>query len=384
MKDKTNNQQRVVVAMSGGVDSSVAAFLLKERGYEVIGISLKLWDYDEAERKNRQKATKMQKTCCSYQDISDAASVCDRLDIPFYAFNYKKHFEEKVIQPFVWEYHQGRTPNPCILCNQHVKFDRLLDESAKLGADFLATGHYARIQKGEDGYDHLLKGVDQAKDQSYVLFGLTQDILGRLLLPIGELTKTEVRTLARKMNLPTADKHESQDICFVPNNDYSRFIEKKDFRFIHPKGDFVDDKGNILGKHEGIHHYTVGQRRGLRVAMGERYYVTRIDAEKNQVILGKREETYQTGCLVSQLRWLNPSFVSTASTAPASSWKPVECDVKIRYQKDEIPAVVEPSDSDNQVRVLFKEKHFGVTPGQAAVFYRDSEVLGGGWINRAL
>ncbi len=353
--------------MSGGVDSSVAALLLAQQGYEVIGISLKLWDYDEPDRKPSTK------TCCSFRDITDARLVCEKLNIPFYAFNYKTHFEQNVILPFVNAYKAGQTPNPCVLCNQHVKFDRLLEEAQKLGADFLATGHYARIRQDAEGIYHLLKGVDDAKDQSYVLFGLNQDILKKILLPIGSYTKDEIRNLAREHGLPTADKHESQDICFVPNNDYARFIQKH-YPSDHLKsGHFVDTEGNILGEHEGIHAYTVGQRRGLKVAMGERYYVTRIDTEKNEVVLGVREETLKEGCTVSRLNWVLPSYAQNPK---------INCGVKIRYQKNEIEAVVE--NNHNRALIRFKEKHPGVTPGQAAVFYHEDEVLGGGWIEGVL
>lgn len=355
------NKQRVVVAVSGGVDSSVAALLLKKEGYEVIGISLKLWDYNEPSRKEKSK------TCCSFEDISDAGKVCDRLDIPFYAFNYKKHFEEKVIQPFVDSYRKGQTPNPCVLCNQHVKFDRLMVEAEKLGADYLATGHYARIRKDEGGIYRLLKGRDPAKDQSYVLFSLDQTILAKTLLPIGEFTKQEIRDIARNHGLPTADKHESQDICFVPNNDYARFIQNNYPSPEIKQGKFVDERGNVLGQHEGIHAYTVGQRRGLAVSHTERLYVTQIDPERNQIQLGSRPETYRRGFTAGPIKWIVPD-------------PPKNCFVKIRYQRDEIPVLWEAGKEENHVVVKFKEPRFGVTPGQAAVFYRNDEVLGGGWI----
>ncbi len=359
------HHKRVVVAMSGGVDSSVAALLLKKEGYEIIGISLKLWDYNESSRKENSK------TCCSFEDINDAGAVCAQLDIPFYAFNYKKHFEENVILPFVQAYREGRTPNPCVLCNQHVKFDRLLMEAQKLGADYLATGHYARIKKDEGGIYRLLKGIDSAKDQSYVLFGLDQNILARTLLPIGDYTKEEIRKMARTQGLPTADKHESQDICFVPDNDYARFIQKNYPSTEMRKGAFIDEKGSVLGQHEGIHAYTVGQRRGLSVSHSERLYVTQIDSERNEIRLGPRSLTYRQGFTAGRVKWIVPDA-------------PNDCFVKIRYQRNEIPVLWTAEGEADSVIVKFKEPHFGVTPGQAAVFYRNDEVLGGGWIENIL
>lgn len=365
----SHQSKRVVVAMSGGVDSSVAALLLREAGYQVIGISLKLWDYDEPDRKPSSK------TCCSYKDIRDAGDVCASLNIPFYSFNYKDHFKQNVIDSFVADYKSGITPNPCVLCNQHVKFDRLLVEAEKLGASYLATGHYARIRASADQSTfHLLKGVDPAKDQSYVLYGLNQKDLAKILLPIGEYTKEQIRDLARQFGLPTADKHESQDICFVPNNDYTAFITKHYPDAAREEGDFVDIKGNVLGRHRGIHAYTVGQRRGLGVAMGERYYVVRIDADKNEVVLGDHHETLRHGCVVKQMTWVLPTDKLNIQN------KKIECGVKVRYQKDEFKVVVEVDDLSDQVRVVFDEPHSGITPGQFAVFYRDDEVLGGGRI----
>lgn len=360
-------KKRVVVAMSGGVDSAVAAGLLKDQGYEVIGISLKLWDYDEPDRKPTSK------TCCSFEDISDARQVCDRIGIPFYAFNYKKHFEENVVQRFVSAYHTGTTPNPCILCNQFVKFDRLMDEALKLKADFLATGHYARLDRSNPQDIRLLKGCDAAKDQSYVLFALTQQTLQKVLFPIGDFQKSEIRELARKYNMPVADKHESQDICFIPNNDYAKFIEKNYPSDNLKAGNFVDHHGKILGTHDGIHAYTVGQRRGLGVAFSERLYVTRIDPLKNEVELGIKEETLRAGCVAGRVNFIGP--------IPTEA---VQLGVKIRYQKDEIPALVSYEPTTQKVKIVFHEKRGGVTPGQAAVFYNGDEVIGGGWIEKVL
>ena len=388
---------RVVVAMSGGVDSSVAALLLKQQGFEVIGISLKLWDYGEGERPADSK------TCCSLSDVRDARFVCDKLEIPFYVFNHKKDFEQKVILPFVTEYHRGRTPNPCILCNHHVKFDPLLAETEKMGGAYLATGHYARIRRTADGSSRLLKARDQKKDQSYVLYHLGQERLRKILFPIGEYTKEEIRKIAREHGLPNAAKPDSQEICFIPNNDYAQFVEKNYPSPNLEPGNFVDKEGKILGRHEGIHHYTVGQRRGLGIGLGTRMYVTRIDAAKNEVELGIKDETFRDGLVACDVHWIYPPFDKGNS---------FECGVKTRYQKDEFEAVIEPLVSPSprpsplkgegvskkvpsplggegqgegyRVIVHFKQKSPFISPGQAAVFYRGDEVIGGGWIERAL
>lgn len=358
----TENKKRVVVAMSGGVDSSVAAYLLKKQGYEVIGISLKLSDEGEYGQKQG-------KTCCSFEDIRDARTVCDILDIPFYAFNYKEDFKKKVIEKFVDEYVHGRTPNPCLLCNNHIKFDRLLEEAGKLGADFLATGHYARIIKNDDGTHSLLKAVDDDKDQSYVLHRLSEEALSKLLFPLGELTKPQVRLLGEEASLPTANKSESQDICFIPDRDHAKFIKKNYPDLAPAQGNFVNQKGEVLGIHEGIHKYTVGQRRGLGIGFGDRIYVTKIDVASNRVFLGTKEEVLSDFCLTKEVHWINPSF------------KPKECGVKIRYQKDEIPAQLNWTDDDSEVKITFLDRAPAVTPGQSAVFYLGDKVVGGGIIH---
>lgn len=359
-----STKTRVVVAMSGGVDSSVAALLLKQQGFDVVGISLKVWDGASAGRG---------KTCCSFQDIEDARAVCDGLGIPFYAFNYKKDFEEKVIHPFVSEYYEGRTPNPCILCNRYIKFNRLLNEATQLGASYLATGHHARVTRDGTGRMHLLKGRDESKDQSYVLYSLTETQLQKVLLPVGEYTKLEIRNLASAHGLKTADKLESQDICFVPNHDPAAFIEKNYPSPEIKKGHFVDKDGKILGEHRGIHAYTVGQRRGLGIGFGERMYVIKIDVKKNEVELGSKEEILADGLVAKQVNWIQKP--------PMDS---IECGVKIRYQKTEIPSVISCLESHEQAVVQFTSKYPAVSPGQAAVFYRGNEVLGGGMIEKSL
>lgn len=368
-QNKQNKKERVVVAMSGGVDSSVAACILKEQGYDVVGISLKVWDEEQVEGRRG-------KTCCSYNDIQDARFVCDRLGIPFYAFNYKEEFQEKVIQNFVDEYQKGRTPNPCILCNRHIKFDQLLNEAKKLGASYLATGHHVRVFKDDQDVYHLLKGVDSEKDQSYVLYHLNQNHLSRLLFPIGDYTKAQIRDIAEKYNLVTAQKPESQDICFIPNRDHAQFIEK--YLGDHqprPHGHFIDQSGNNLGPHEGIYKYTVGQRRGLGVSAGERIYVTDIDVKSGNVILGSQEDLNKAGLMAKDIHWVKEF--------PKEDLEKQGIGVKIRYQKTEIPSKILLKD-DGRVEVYFQDKNLSVSPGQSAVFYHDDEVLGGGIIEKSI
>ena len=360
-----HRSDRVVVAMSGGVDSSVAAYLLKEEGHDVIGISLKVWDYDSKTNG---------KTCCSFRDIEDARRVCDKIGVPFYAFDYQKEFRQKVIDPFISEYLNGRTPNPCILCNQQIKFGQLAREAEKLGASFLATGHHARVVRDEKGIYHLLKGIDPQKDQSYVLYRLTQNELSRILFPVGDYTKAEIRKIALREQLPTAVKPESQDICFVAGGDHGDFIQRRIGERGETGGVFVDIAGRVLGKHDGIHHFTVGQRRGLGLSMGERTYVIRIEPETKRVVIGSRSDLGAAGLVARDVNWVQPDRFQTDA----------EYGVKIRYQKNEIGSRIESAETPDGVRVKFSEPYAAVTPGQAAVFYRGDEVIGGGRIERAL
>lgn len=364
MLDK--NKTRVVVAMSGGVDSSVAAVLLKEQGYDVIGISLKLWDYDEDERKLTGK------TCCSLDDIADAKDVCDTIGIPFYAFNHKPEFRKSVIDVFVEEYKNGRTPNPCVLCNKDIKFDLLLKEARNMGAKFLATGHYARIERDTDGTHHLLKGVDGDKDQSYVLFHLSQDDLSRVLLPVGNYTKSEIREIACRASLTTHAKKESMEICFIPNNDHAAFIKKNYPELKRAPGNIVDTQGKVLGTHIGIDGYTIGQRRGLGVALGERVYVAEIRADTNEVVLAREEDVFFKGVLGKSFRFLQTPYKKKYG-------------VKIRYQRDELPAeLVRYDEGSGEIELKFLANARAVTPGQALVLYDGNEVVGGGWIASAV
>lgn len=360
--------------MSGGVDSSVSAVLLKEQGYDVIGISMKL---AEAPADAEAKVS----GCCSVKDFNDARSICSSLDIPFYSMNLKEEFKEKVMNTFVREYLMGRTPNPCVLCNQEIKFDAFLSKAQELGADYVATGHYARITKTPEGRHQLLRGKDPNKDQSYFLFSLKQADLSKILFPVGDLTKGEVRALAGKFNLKTKDKPESQEICFVPNDDPGAFIDNyissssRDVRsYVSTKGegDFVDLQGKVLGEHRGIHHYTIGQRRGIKVAMGSRYYVQHINPKTNQIILAEDKALYDDKLIASKTTWVG--------------YEPSEDEwvqAKIRYRTQPQSCQIKKIENE-QIEVKFKEAQRAISPGQAIVFYQGEEVLGGGWIDKAL
>jgi len=354
---------RVAVAMSGGVDSSVTAALLKEQGYEVIGISMRVWDptafFAETECDNQ--------TCCSPDDVRDAGRIADQLAIPFYVVDFEQEFRRLVVDDFVGEYYAGRTPNPCARCNRLVKFGLLLDKAVELGADFMATGHYARIERGEDGCYQLLKGRDPKKDQSYFLFGLTQAQLSRSMFPLGSLTKPEVRELAARFDLRVAEKKESQEICFIPDDDYVRFIEaERDLGDL--SGDIVTIDGTVVGRHKGAHRYTVGQRRGLGIAWKEPLYVLGVDAVRRRVVVGTKEELYRSELSAADLNWIMPLPDKEFATS-----------CRIRYRHQPVPCRVAPLAGD-RVTVRFQEPEKSITPGQAVVFYDDDRVLGGGWI----
>lgn len=362
-----NGKKRVVIAMSGGVDSSVAAALLKEEGWDVVGISMQIWDYSTFTAEHGEQFG----SCCSLDDIHDARRVAEQIGIPFYVINFEEEFQRLVIDDFTDEYFRGRTPNPCVRCNQKLKFELLLKKARELDADFLATGHYAKVEQGEDGLFRLAKGADPAKDQSYFLFTLTQEQLGHTLFPLGGMTKPQVRGLAAKYGLRVADKGESQEICFVPDDDYVRFLEDERGAGLL-SGNIVDRSGNILGRHQGTYRYTIGQRKGLGVSHSEPLYVTGIDAERKEVVVGEREELNGAGLTAADLNWI--------TTPPASEF---EAACKIRYRHNPVPCIVTLV-QDNCAEVRFKKPEKSVTPGQAVVFYDGEVVLGGGWIESAV
>ena len=355
---------KVVVAMSGGVDSSVAATLLKERGYEVIGITMQLQPSNRlAEEADRFGG------CCGLGAVTDARKVAQRLDIPHYVVNFRDVFARHVIADFCREYSLGRTPNPCIRCNQYIKFDALLKRAWELGASMIATGHYARIGNNHGRYV-LQKSTDRQKDQTYFLYMMTQQQLRHSLFPVGSLTKEEVRSIAEKFELPITDKPESQEICFIPDNDYARFLEDYTGTTSQP-GPIVDRQGNILGEHRGIVSYTIGQRKGLGIASREPLYVVAIDPKKNTITVDGKDKVYATELVASDLNWISIE-------GPDG---PMSIKAKIRYLHREAEATVTPSDKI-EVMVKFREPQMAITPGQAVVFYDGDIVVGGGTIAR--
>jgi len=355
-------KNRVLAAMSGGVDSAVAAYLLKEKGYDVIGVTMQIWPDDRVD-------VSASKSCCSLSAVDDARRVADHLGIPYYVLNFKEVFESKVISYFVNSYIEGYTPNPCIACNRYIKFDELLKRAAQLESFYVATGHYAVIAKDESNDKYLLKrSLDHTKDQTYALYSMTQFQLGHTLMPLGVYTKLEIRNIAKKIGLKIADKPDSQEICFVTDGDYARFVRMREPDRIK-QGLFVDKKGNVLGIHKGIAHYTIGQRKGLGLASKDPLYVIEIDAEKNMVVLGRADEGYSKEMIVGDLNLISGDMIS----------EPEQCMVKIRYGAEEVRAALYPM-YDNKLKVVFDIPQRAVTPGQAAVFYQDDIVLGGGTI----
>lgn len=349
---------RVLVAMSGGVDSSTTALLLQRAGYECVGATMRLYDSIRIDCK--------QPTCCSLEDAEDARAVAALLGMPFHVIDYREAFDGQVIRRFVDEYARGRTPNPCILCNRHLKFDLLFRKADELGCEYIATGHYARVERDGRGAFHLRCGADPRKDQSYVLYMLGQHGLSRLLLPLGGLEKAQVRRIAGEAGLVNARKGESQDICFVPDGDYAAFLEHEGVPAV--PGDFLDASGQVVGRHRGVFHYTVGQRKGLGLAMGHPVYVTSIDAAANTVTVGPREALAVRAFTVDDVLW----------TAPAPPAGPFEAEVRTHYHGPRIPARIQPAGAAARVEPL--GPLYAAAPGQAAVFYRGDEVLGGGTI----
>lgn len=351
---------KAMIAMSGGVDSSVAAYLMKEAGYDCAGVTMKLFE-------NEDVGVSRAKTCCSLEDVEDARAAAYRLGMKHYVFNFTEDFRRCVMEKFARSYAGGVTPNPCIDCNRFMKFDKLLQRAEVLGYDVLATGHYAQISE-IDGQYVLKKAADKAKDQSYVLYMLTQAQLSRIRFPLGNLLKAQVRWTAAKLDLCNAQKPESQDICFVPDGDYAAAVERISGQSF-PDGDFVTADGSVVGRHKGIIRYTIGQRKGLGIASSEPYYVCGVRPAENTVLLGRENELYRAEADVDSFNWIS-------GCTPQSS---LRCKVKLRYRQPEQPVTVIPT-SDNSVHLLFDESQRAVTPGQAAVLYDGDVVLGGGTI----
>jgi tRNA-specific 2-thiouridylase len=354
---------RVVLAMSGGVDSSVAAHLLKQQGHDVIGLFMRTGAHgDSAERRA--------KTCCSATDALDAQAVADRLDIPFYALDFERDFE-RIMDDFAGEYARGRTPNPCVMCNIWLKFGKLWAYGEQAGADYVATGHYARVVVDELGRSRVARAADPTKDQSYVLFGLARELLPRVMLPVGGYAKSEIRAIARREGLPVHDKADSQEICFVPDNDYLRFVRDR-LPGERAEGAIVDDQGATLGRHDGIEAFTIGQRKGLGIAVGSPRYVVEIEPSTATVTVGRREALDRVGLEASRFRW---------QVEPPTH--PVRCLAQIRARHRAAAATAHPIGPE-LVRVVFDEPQSAVAPGQVACLYQGDLVLGGGWIDRAL
>ena len=366
--------EKVVVAMSGGVDSSVAALLLCRQGYDVVGVTMKLYSLDETDLPAHYQG------CCTLDDVEDARRVCQRLGVPHYVLNVQQEFQTHVIDYFRAEYSRGRTPHPCIACNDKIKFNFLSTRAAALDAQYVATGHYARIQASPDGFV-LRKGVDAAKDQSYVLFGMGQSDLAHSLMPVGDYSKEEIRRLAQEAKLINADKPDSQDICFIPSGDYKAFLKNHGGQ---QPGEIVDLDGTVVGQHHGIEFFTVGQRRGLRLAAGSAgqsaKYVIRVEPDTRQVVIGPDSALFRESMWVSRVNYVQGTPVGTSGSTPGAT--PMEVSVKIRYKASEAPAVLHP-DGDGAL-VVFNEPQRALTPGQAAVFYQGDILVGGGTIEAGI
>jgi tRNA-uridine 2-sulfurtransferase len=359
--------------MSGGVDSSTVAAMLRADGHSVIGLTMQLWNQRRLAGREGMPES-VQGRCCSLDDVYDARGVAQAIGIPYYVVNHEERFEREVVRPFVAEYLSGRTPIPCSLCNNHLKFDQLLIVARQIGADTLATGHYARVEFDSQRERWLLKRpTDLAKDQTYFLFGLTQEQLSRTIFPLGGMTKPEVRVLARKLNLALAEKPDSQEICFVPGGDYKRFLDaylaEQGDSLPDTSGELVTTSGEVIGEHPGIHNFTVGQRKGLGVATGSPLYVIQIDGQHGNVIVGKEEELY-----TKTLRAKRVNLISVCGLK-----EPMRVSVKIRHRHEPAPAMLEHAAND-EVLVTFDQPQRAVTPGQASVFYDGDVVVGGGWI----
>ena len=358
------NKKRVLVAMSGGVDSSVAAAILKQDGYEVIGATMKIWPKEYCGKQHK-------KACCSLNDIEDAQKVCSKLGIKHYVLNFEKVFREEVIDYFASEYISGRTPNPCIICNERVKFGKLLEKAKELDCDFVATGHYARIERNGNGSCKLRQGLDESKDQSYVLFSLKKEQIAKSLFPIGGFKKSRVRETAKEFGLKLHEKPDSQEICFIPEGNYSNFL-KESCNVKPKKGDVLDSDGKKLGTHNGFWNFTIGQRKGLGISSSKPLYIIKIDPEKNIIVVGESSQVNKKKFLVKGLNWLCKE-----------GGREIERDVKIRYVHQKAKAKIKRI-ADDTVEVEFLKGQEAITPGQAAVFYDGDIVIGGGWIEKVL
>ncbi|CDI49608.1 tRNA-specific 2-thiouridylase MnmA [Clostridium tetani 12124569] len=353
-------KKKVLVGMSGGVDSSVAAYLLKEQGYEVIGATMQIWQ-DDKEFIEREGG------CCSLSAVADARRVANKIGIPFYVMNFKDAFKKNVIDYFVDEYMEGRTPNPCVACNKFIKFSSFLDKAMNLGIDYVATGHYAIIEKQNNRYI-IRKSEDDKKDQTYALYNLTQFQLERTLMPCGRYKKSEIREIAKKIGLRVHNKKDSQEICFIPDNDHGKYIKNR-FPSKVRQGNFVDKSGNVLGTHKGIVYYTIGQRKGLDIALGKPMYVVDINPFRNEVVLGNLDDLLNTELIAKDVNYI-----------PFDNLKePMEVEAKIRYSQIPSKAVITPME-DGRVKVNFNEKQRAITKGQSVVFYKGDLLIGGGII----